>query len=282
MGELTYSTLQAYARRQMGDKVGTKADTEIQQSINDALGMIAKERRWLWYLSPGTISTITVTNGSPTVTLSGGTFPTYAASGELSVAGQWFTISARGSGTSITLAVNYPGASGDYTAGGWLVYQDAYSLPTDCMNFHKPLYGKTAAWRPMPTSYENLLSYKSDTQVSQDGAACFCVRKNQILLAPAPNSIRVLNFCYYRRPAAVASANDEADWDNNQYDVLYRAIDYQLALRGPCVAGDSQRTLNTYKQAIALAAANEHQETERPSPLAALGMRSRDFNIPAS
>jgi hypothetical protein len=251
--------------------------------------MLAKERRWLWYLSPGTISTnasystgtISVTNGSAVVTLAGGTFPTYAF-GELSVNSQWFTISSRDSGTQITLATAFPGTTGTYAAGSWLVYQDAYALPSDCMNFHKPLYGKTATWRPTPTSYERLLEFKSDTQVTQDGAACFCVRKNQILLAPAPNSVRVLNFCYYRRPAAVSGASDEADWDSNQYDVLYRAIDYQVSLRGPCVAGDPGKTYATYRQTISGAAANEHQETDRPSPMNTLGGRMRDFDIPAS
>jgi hypothetical protein len=149
------------------------------------------------------------------------------------------------------------------------------------MNFHKPLYGKTSSWRPAPIDYEAFLGWKSDTQVSQDGAAYFCVRRGNIMLCPAPNTARVLNFVYYRKPAAVSSALDEADWDSMNADVLYRAIDFQASLRGPCVAGNTSQTLGTYKQAVALAAANDKQETDRPSPMDGRGSL-RDFNIPAT
>lgn len=284
---LLYSALAAYGRRQYGDKVGIKADTELGQIINDALAMVAKERRWPWYLTPGAITTavsyntgtITYTSGSPNVTLAGGTFPTWAASGEISINGQWYGITTRTSGTALVLTTAYPGTSG--TATGWLVYQDAYSLPSDCMNFHKPLYGKTATWKPMPTDYEKFLEFKTDTQFQQDGATYFCVRRGNIMLAPAPSTARVLNFCYYRKPATISVAADEADWDPMNADVLYRAIDFQVSLRGPCVAGNTQQTLGTYKQAVALATANDKQETDRPSPLSG-GRGVSDFDIPAS
>jgi hypothetical protein len=287
--DLTFDVLQAYARRQFTDRVGTKADTEIEQSLNDALAMVAKERRWVWYLTPGAISTkasystgtITMTADSTTVTLSVGTFPTYAASGELAVNGQWYDIATRNSGTQLTLTTAYPGATGTFTAGNWLVYQDGYDLPTDCMNFHKPLYGRTATWKPTPTSYEAWLEIKTDWLYSQQGASHFCVRKNQIMLTPAPSDARVLNFCYYRKPAVISASGESADWDSMHVDVLFRALDHQLSLRGPCQAGNPAQTLAAYKHAVTLASANEKQETARPSPLGSTGGYNRDPSIPS-
>jgi hypothetical protein len=287
--DLTFDVLQAYARRQFTDRVGTKADTEIEQSINDALAMIAKERRWPWFLTPGAISTkatystgtITCTLDSTSVTLSGGTFPTWAASGELSVNGQWYTISTRNSGTTITLAQAYPHATGTFAANNWRVYQDAYTLPTDCMNFHRPLYGKTASWRPSATSYESFLELKTDWLMSQQGASHYCVRKNTIMLTPAPTEQRVLNFCYYRKPAVISASGETADWDAMHVDVLFRAIDHQLSLRGPCQAGNPGQTMAAYKQAVALAVANDKQDTERESPMGTTLGRYTDFLPPS-
>lgn len=287
--DLTYTVLEAYARRQFADRVGTKADTEINEAINDAFAMIAKERRWPWYLSPGYITTaasystgtLTATNGSAVVTLSGGTFPTYAASGELSVSGQWYTISTRDSGTQITLATAFTGTTVAATTGTWLVYQDAYTLPSDCMNFHRPLYGKTSAFKPTAASYEQLLELKSDTQTSQSNPAIYCIRKNTIMFAPAPSSAAVVNFCYYRKPATLSSGGT-ADWDSQHVDLAFRAIDHQLSLRGPCQAGNPGQTLQAYKQLVANVVPNDKSDTERDSPLRSPWRYNRDPSIPAS
>lgn len=273
--DLTFAVLQAYARRQFTDRVGSKADSEIEQSLNDALAMIAKERRWPWYLSPGAISTkatystgtLSMTLDSTNVTLSGGTFPSWAASGELSVNGQWYGITTRNGNTQITLTTAYPHATASFAAGAWSVYQDAYSLPTDCMNFHKPLYGRSATWKPVGTSYENFLQLKTDWLLSQQGASHFCVRKNMLMLTPAPTDRRVLNFCYYRKPAVISTAGETADWDSMHVDVLFRALDYQLSLRGPCQAGNPGQTMAAYRMAVQMAVAHDKQDTERESPL---------------
>ena len=46
---------------------------------------------------------------------------------------------------------------------------------------------------------------------------------------------------------------DVVDWDPNLLEVLRRGIDYMVACRGDCVAGDRDTTFQAYKEAKARA-----------------------------
>lgn len=289
VGTLTYAALSSYARKQMLDASGAKADQEIQDSINDALSMIAKRRQWLWFKTQGSVTLnafyqtgiVTATNGSPTLTLSGGTWPSWASAGELMLQGQFYYIQSVDSPTQITMTSIWPSDTVALASGNWAIYQDSYLLPANCMRFYRPLYGKTSAYRPEPVSFEELFTLKSDWQFFQNGSAAFCIQQGWVKFWPAPQVSRQVNFAYYRKPASISQPNDIADWDPLQGELLYRSIDYQLALRGQVQDGTSpDQVMALFKDAFEQAVDNDKGIDYTPSPMDRAG-RLRDFNIPA-
>jgi hypothetical protein len=239
---LTASDFWSYLRRMYLDSPGTKADTEIKQAANDALDMVSKSATWPWYLTAGKITTrafyntgtITVTQDSPIVTLTGGTFPTWAADGEIRVNNQWYKVDTRDSATQVTLAVDY--GKDTQVDVSYSIYQDAYEMPTDCMKFGRLLYGTSWQYGGNPTSYQQYLDAKNLWQSSQQGASLWCVQRQYLRVWPYPSIATDVNFSYYRKPAALTVGNQEADWDPNHVGLLRRAGDYQLAIRGRCTA----------------------------------------------
>ena len=79
--------------------------------------------------------TIAVTISTYTVTLTSGTFPTWAASGVFTAGGRSYEISTRDSGTQITLATAYLGAT--ETAATYIVDQRDYDLPDNFGSMRK-------------------------------------------------------------------------------------------------------------------------------------------------
>ena len=71
------------------------------------------------------------------------------------------------------------------------------------------------------------------------------------------------NILYIKQPAALVSPTDEADWDPNQLALLERAIDYQMSLRGQCVAGTADECLRRYKEELERAFPNDRSARPR-------------------
>jgi hypothetical protein len=74
----------------------------------------------------------------------------------------------------------------------------------------------------------------------------------------------MVNFRYRRLPAELVNDSDVVDWDRNQIDLLRRAIDYAVSLRGECVAGDTEKRYQQYQLALTDAAVNEKSQENRP------------------
>lgn len=131
----TFTTQQADCQGALAD---TTSDTltRIKRAINRAQSDFWYAKPWNFRRSTQFVSTVavyttgtvTVTNGSATVTGSGTTFPTMTASARkfaLTYQGPWYTILSRDSATQLTLDRNYV----EDTASGqsYVVYQDVYS-----------------------------------------------------------------------------------------------------------------------------------------------------------
>lgn len=80
-------------------------------------------------------STGTITIASGVVTLSGGTFPSWAASGVLRVEGTDYTVNTRDSGTQVTLDNT---SLTDSSVDSWEIHQDDYDLPDDFSHLMGP------------------------------------------------------------------------------------------------------------------------------------------------
>lgn len=258
---LTLGELMSYGRRMVRDAVGNKADTDLKSAINDALGMIARERKWPWFERPGTFTlnpaystgTVAATLASTTVTLTGGTFPSWVGvDAQLEINGQWHRILTRDSGTQVTLVTAWGEAS--ETAASYVVFQDEYALASDCLRFGHLFPGEGWVYPGEPAAYENVLKAKNATLWGQRYPNSWGIHKNRIVLWPYPDTATNLQYMYWLKPATLSNTSDEADWDPMHLELLHRAIDYQLALRfGATVSGDPNACLNRYQASLAKA-----------------------------
>jgi hypothetical protein len=279
---LTLTNLKTYARFQVRGNVGTAADSMIVSAINDALFTAAKEFRHSWLQTDGQLifqayyatGTITLTQDSPIVTFSGATLPSWTAAGNLLYAGQSFPVLSRDSATQCTLTTDWAGAT--VAGAGYVLYQDAYDLPSDCLVFNKALPGTGWGWGPDPISFANLRVLQTSLNVQSNIPSCFAVKENQVIVWPYPTQTRNWAIVYYRRPATLVNGGDEADWDPLNLEVLQRAIDVQLAIRfGPIMHGDVDQCEKDYRSALNKAIANDKENANRPGS----GRGIRRFDI---
>lgn len=272
---ITLSELMSYARTLVHDRVGNKADTQIKTSINDALTTLARElitrERGEWYRRMSYITlrptyntgTLTLTEGSPTVTLATGTFPTWvSAYASLEIGGQFFPIASRDSGSQVTLSVTWGEAS--TTSTSWVVFQDQYALQSDCLRFGRLYPGEGWVWQGTPRKYVDVQAAKNAALWGQKFPAVWAIQKDRIHLWPYPSQKTYLAYDYYIRPAILTSGSDEADVDPVLLELLHRAIDYQLAIQfGQTVSGDRKVTQAAFEYALAKGAATDKQPTNR-------------------
>lgn len=272
---LTASDLWAYARRMARNRVGNQADTEIKQIVNDALDMVAQECEWPFLLTDrGTISldafyntgTLTLTNGLTTVTLASGTWPSWAASGKLKIAGRTYFIASRTSNSVLVLSTAWK----ETTSSGvsYTLFRDEYSLPSDLMRFGSIQLGEGWCWGTDPVGMDQLLDIQNDNNYGDSSPSYFAIAGNKLRLWPFPSQDKLFNFSYYKKPAALTTSTDEADWDAQHVMLLRRAIDYQCALRyEDCVAGDSAKTQAAYERALSKAKPMNKSPMHLPSTL---------------
>jgi hypothetical protein len=145
--ELGYASLVTSGGVQTRDPVtaltGLKAYmlVDINDTINDGLEIVHGCNDWFFLRLPIEIplyasyatGTITVVNG--VVTLSGGTFPAWAADGEL-VTGASYNVATRDSGTQLTLVDTTLNAN---AGTSYTLYQNRYTLPDDFGGFRDQL-----------------------------------------------------------------------------------------------------------------------------------------------
>lgn len=133
--------------------------------INPVTGM-AHAWRFLErpFLAPmeASYSTGTVTIANGTATLSGGTWPTWAASGVMVVDGQAVYVTVRTSGT--VASISHTGLA--VTAGTYAIYKYRYALPADFAEFVGGLvYSKSGYSKPLKSG--------NDTQIRLNYASNF-------------------------------------------------------------------------------------------------------------
>jgi len=287
---LTASDLWAYARRMVRNANGTQADTEIKQAVNDALDMIAQERLWPRYKTHGELSlageystgTIAIVQASTNVTLTGGTWPTAAASFKLLIDGKVYRIASRTSGTVLVLTTAWADAS--ITGESYVLFRDEYTLPSDCMRMGRLLPGTGWAASPEPVGFEQILEFQNASATGQKYPSCWAIHgsgaSDKILLYPYPSDPNHLAFWYYRKPAALTASVDEGDWDPQHINLLRRAIDYQMAIRyETCVAGNPEVCYSRYQVALSKATSNDKTAVRQTSPLSGFGSSPRNYTI---
>lgn len=281
---ITLGSLMSYGRRMVRDAVGTKADTDLKSAINDALFMVAREKHWPWFERQATIrlnapftsttGSLTFTQGSTTVTISGDSFPsTITSDWQIKATGQWHRIASYTNSSTIVLNAAWGDATQTITAANWAIFQDEYALPSDCARFGKIFPGTGWVWGGAPTSYEAVLSAKNAYLYSQKFDEAYAIHKDRLVLWPYPSQNINIQVFYLGMPAALVNTTDTADWDVNLLELLQRAIDYQLAIRfGNTVSGDVSATYTRYEACLAKAANADRSPLRAGRPL---GVMSR-------
>ena len=268
---LTLTDLKTYGRLQIRGNVGAAADSMLTSGINDALWDIARAYKWSWYMQDGMLTfretyatgTLAFTTDDHTVTLTGGTWPTWIADGgKILYQGIYYGVATRTSGTVIELDEAW--SQGSVSGVGYVAYLNTYDLPDDCMIFEKVFPGMGWGWRPDPVSYSSLVEYMANNNFQAPNPGLFAIQNNQLVLWPAPSTTRNWPIFYYRRPAQLINGTDEADWDPLQLTVLQRAIDYQMAIRFTTVlAGPVKDCYEAYQKALNLALNNDKANAAR-------------------
>lgn len=259
-----------YARQQSYDQVGPSADLKLKRSVNRAAEMVAKERKFNWWLRRASLPingalnyTVTLTKGSTLVTSTSGNFPTWTNLGRLRLNNQVLDLTTNPTTTTATMSGIWNGASGSYSA---TLFQDSYALPANMFQFGRILPGQTWGWGGEPVSIEQIWEWQNALAYAQQGPSAFAIANNMLTLYPYPSVDASYMVTFHARPAPVAVATDIIDFDPCQIEILHRAIDYQVAVEfGKSVHGEAAECLAGYTQALARMVTTDRSIADLPS-----------------
>ena len=267
----------------MRDRTGTKADLQILTLVNDAVNMVSMSHNWNWLITQDEIAfvagydtgTVAITNGSSTLTLTTGVWPSWAASGEVFLNGRYYRVLTRDSDTQLTLEGTW--VYDAITAETYVIYQDSYSLPADLFKLHKFFQGRNYLSGCENVDIITLLDMKDGWQSGSTYTRVFTVHQNKLLVWPYPSAAGHVNLSYYRRPTAMTDASDTLDFDPNYITLIYRAIDLQVALQfGDAASGlNPERCQEVFKAELARATAQNGEAMQPKRPLGGNRRHSR-------
>ena len=137
MYRITAMDLQERLILMIGGKADDDSVTEIRTAIRQALRTVSAEHQWPYYHDYMHLTTselydtgdIAYVASTRTVTLTGGTFPTWAESGVIIIDEKHVRVETRTSGT--VLVVREDDAPVDNYTGEYTMYQYQYTLDTD-------------------------------------------------------------------------------------------------------------------------------------------------------
>lgn len=255
-----------YARRMAFNKTGAQADIKIIQAVNDAIDKLARENTWNWYerraylqLNAATTQQVQMTAGSATVTLPSGTWPTWAGAGRLFVNNLIVDVVTRVNSTTLTLSAPWGGSTNTFSS---TLFQNAYALPTNFLQFGQILEGQNWPYKPMVLSAAVLWQWENALCIGTQYANAFGIAFQKLWMWPYPTVAQSIAYTFKARPTPLADETDLADVDPTWIEVLHRGIDYQIAVYfGDCVAGDSKSCLARYQEALSTLPTNDKSTT---------------------
>ena len=261
----TLSELQAYTLRQWFDKSDAQAEEVSKEIVNAAVRYVATDRDWPWYNRtisitfnpPYATGTLAITKGSTTVTLAGGTWPSWAAEGRLIIGGSSYPVAVRSSDT--VLLLDHEWSADDVTAEPYTLVHFSVSLPPGGVyNIRDVLGGVSWPYPVNPIDYGSW-SRVADQFPTGGGPYNWTVWKNRMAVWPyySGSQSRTWNLVVKAKPAVLTTPTDEADWDPTLPDILYRAIDLHITHRGSCRAGTTRECAENYAEALRRAATND-------------------------
>ena len=264
---VSFAELIAYARRQKLNASSDQSTQEIKEAVNEALFWLAGEYPWphlceeyqITAYAPYSTGTIAISSGTASVIGTGTTFPSWAANALLLVEDVFLEVSTRDSATGLTLKETYDAAS--LTGKTYYLYYCDYAKPAGLLGIQRFL-------SPLATFTPVSDVTMAEQRVMRDSASrsgfSYNLSDSKLRIWPCPTTTAVYKYIGRRRPTTLIYDDDIADWDPSLLPVLRRAIDWQLALRGQCKAGDVAQTFTTLQLAVenAWGAMQDHRDAE--------------------
>lgn len=234
--------------------------------INQEQKRVAAKRRWRYYqdtydfnfTESYTTGTVSVTEGSATVTGSGTTFTSGMEGRKFSLDGVpgIYTVSTYVSATEITLDRVW--ARDSETDSEYAIFQDTYDLPTDVRSLLLVRNLKTGHEIELVSNTERLAKWRHYGQVSYfnpDSCAQWGVNSTtgaqQLIFNGAPEDADPVQVVYYRNPVALVDILDTIDVPDILDEAVYLGVLISVIRRvRPDAMGEIQFTSSDYTQAV--------------------------------
>lgn len=245
------------------DVVGSVADdtmtSRVENALEVALGMLARKRHWNCHkrtyefvtIAPYSTGTVSINIGSTSVTGSGTTFPANSPGQRIEFAGErhWFEITARGTGTALTILDAYSNkAVASLSDAAYKIVYPLYDLPSDfgrLLPEGNGLFDVDSGADTMSYVEYDLMTALQASKAGAGKHQCFTVRPKrnapdtkQIELFPPPSDTTRYQLVYFRRPGWFDSATpatsvwkakatadtDVVDWPDDLDYVMESAV----------------------------------------------------------
>lgn len=282
---VTRSDLKTFARQAVHSSATDDTATDrIERGIENALKMIAKDRKWSFLqettdittIAPYSTGSVSVSNAGTGVVGSGTTFPANSVGQFIEIAGErhWYEVTVRTDATNLTIRLPYLGTASGST---YRIVYAFYDLPVNFgwLNSLEDVTGD----RPLDelTFNDNHWLHAARAGTGDPEAYALMTKRNdpnvkRLFFYPAPQSARLYQLVYYRYPGWFDTATpatstwkrtatadtDYVDWPDDYMDLLHDAI-------RACVAkeirpDDAARFMGEYRMNLAATANSERRE----------------------
>lgn len=209
--QLLFADLLDHALAYAGDDATRAGTTKCRRAVQNAYKVVPTRQEWsyLWKLGrvttvaayeTGTVQYVVSTNQ---LTLTGGTWPSWAASGYLTVNNRPYQVATRESGTVLTLdTATAPTA--DIDAGTtYMIAQDQYTLAADFLCADETVINEVGAVLEYMHPRNWASERRTNTGPGQPWMFSFVgdqnhVGRNKMVLWPPPDGIYAVDFLYRR------------------------------------------------------------------------------------
>lgn len=219
----TFDDMIEHLSRRIGQEPSVASLSDVRTAILDAYREFADAHPWRYLeqvgrlvtVPPYSTGTIAFTHSTRTVTLTGGTWPTWARYGTLKIGNVLCQVQSRTSGTALVLDPTLnPGA--DIASGNaYTLFRDTYDLPADMRNMGRMLSATTRLWLA-PTSPIAWLDEMVTFSDQGDPWRYIIVGSPHtpgrlaVRFAPAPSTAITIDYWYQRRPRAIVVGEYDA------------------------------------------------------------------------
>ena len=183
-------------------------------------------RRVIPTVAPYSTGTVQATNGSPTVTLTGGTFPSNCA-GQLfafTADGTYYDILTRDSATQITLDSTYVGTSGSSKAYKVICFKTTPPTGFDPQRAYSVTVQDSGAFYVLQyLTDRDALAYQPDETEALNKPYGYRMYQDKAIWVPAPDAAYNTVWLWKTKPTiftTTPNTNTEFEWNESQVQVL--------------------------------------------------------------